>query len=75
VVVYTVLTTCAHSRASTLAQGAMTHAETERMRKLCKKISAEKQKAKFSELITELNGLLEQRHNSLGDSPGTENHG
>ena len=58
VVVYTVLTTCAHSRASTLAQGAMTPAETERMRKLCKKISAEKQKAKFSELVTELNGLL-----------------
>lgn len=67
--IYTALTTYAHSKASSAAQGAMTRAETERMRKLCKKISAEKQKVKFSELVTELNDLLEQKHKSLGDSP------
>jgi hypothetical protein len=69
--VYTGLTTYAHSKASPAAQGAMTRAETERMRRLCKKISVEKYQAKFSELVTELDDLLEQKHTSLGNSPGT----
>lgn len=64
---YTGLTTYAHSKASPAAQGAMTRAETDRMRRLCKKISVEKRRAKFSELVTELDDLLEQKHKSLGD--------
>jgi hypothetical protein len=50
----------------------MTPDEVERMKTLCQQIEVEKDHAKFSQLLVELNHLLEQKNERLDDLPNSK---
>jgi hypothetical protein len=57
------------SLCSRLKRRKMTPDEVERMKKLCQQIEVEKDHHNFSELIAELNELLEQKNKRLDHPP------
>jgi hypothetical protein len=50
----------------------VTRDEVERMKALCQQIIIEKDQAKFSQILVELNELLEQKNKRLDTPPNTK---
>ena len=54
-------------------KGPMTPDEVERMKELCQQIATEKDHSKFSQLLLELNELLERKNTRLDHTPSQPN--